>query len=136
MTSTISLPRSTSDTARGLTRWVPRLVLVAAAMHLMVALTNDGLRQLVSDGMWNTVTLDSTDGPPGAALWYLVAGIGFFGVGLLARRAATDTGKLPVELGWTLLAMGGATAAFMPMSGGWIVLLCGALAFVARSNRK
>ncbi|GAA3167240.1 DUF6463 family protein [Nonomuraea roseoviolacea] len=128
MTTTIR-PRA------GLHRWVPRLTLAAATVHMAVGAVASApqWRDILSGGLWNTVAND--DHARMTALWFMVAGVALFGLGLLAREAVIGTGALPAEMGWTLMAAGVLVSALEPASGGWLLIVIGALALVATRDR-
>ncbi|MBN6056544.1 hypothetical protein JYK22_31745, partial [Nonomuraea sp. RK-328] len=115
----------------GLDRWVPRLTLAAAVVHMAVGAVASApqWRGIVAGGLWNTVADD--DHARMTALWFMMAGVALLGLGLLARRAVISTGALPAEAGWTLLALGVPISLLEPVSGGWSLIAIGALALAA-----
>ncbi|GAA1579976.1 hypothetical protein GCM10009678_73350 [Actinomadura kijaniata] len=115
----------------GLHRWLPRLILAAAAAHLAVGAVESAphWRDMLSEGLWNTVAND--DAPRMMALWFMFSGVALVGLGLLARRSVLATGALPVEIGWLLLLSGVPVALLEPVSGGWVLLTLGTLAVYA-----
>ncbi|MGG2461645.1 DUF6463 family protein [Streptomyces sp. RGM 3693] len=123
-------PESRQSNARGLRRWVPRLMLAAAVVHMTVGVVAaySHWSGIVSDGLWNTVRND--DDARMTALWFMVSGIAFFGLGLLARRSVIVTGTVPAETGWILLTLGIPVAVLEPVSGGWSLIAIGVLAVV------
>ncbi|MFI1205020.1 DUF6463 family protein [Streptomyces sp. NPDC020883] len=123
-------PESRKPNARGLRLWVPRLMLAAAVVHVTVGVIAAYSRWsgIVSGGLWNTVRND--DDARMTALWFMISGIAFFGLGLLARRSVIATGTMPVEAGWILLALGIPVAVLEPVSGGWSLIAIGVLAVV------
>jgi hypothetical protein len=83
---------------------------------------------IVSDGLWNTVHDD--DAARMTALWFMISGIAFFGLGLLVRRSVIATGTMPAETGWILLALGIPVSVLEPASGGWSLIAIGVPAVV------
>ncbi|WP_159033072.1 DUF6463 family protein [Streptomyces fodineus] len=124
-------PESRTSNARGLRLWVPRLMLTAAAVHMMVGVIASYAywSGIVSDGLWNTVRNDNYTRM--MALWFMISGVAFFGLGLLSRRVVIAVGAMPVETGWILLALGIPVAVLEPVSGGWSLIAIGVLAVVA-----
>ncbi|MEV8529382.1 DUF6463 family protein [Streptomyces sp. NPDC052000] len=122
-------PESRKPNARGLRLWVPRLMLAAAVLHMMVGViaAYSHWSGMVSDGLWNTVRNDDARM---MALWFMISGIAFFGLGLLARRSVIATGTMPAETGWILLTLGIPVAVLEPVSGGWSLIAIGVLAVV------
>ncbi|MEV6279940.1 DUF6463 family protein [Nocardia sp. NPDC051832] len=110
------------------TRWVPRLLLAAAALHWVFMVTDGIWIELAKAGLWNTVTPD--DHARMATLWFGLAGIAYLGLGLIARNAAATTGRIPAEISWTLVAVGAPMAVIMPASGGWLLLALGLYALL------
>ncbi|MYT27376.1 MULTISPECIES: DUF6463 family protein [unclassified Streptomyces] len=124
-------PEFCKSNARGLRLWVPRLMLAAAVVHMMVGIiaAYSHWSGIISDGLWNTVRND--DDARMTALWFMISGVAFFGLGLLARRSVIATGTVPTETGWILLALGIPVAVLEPVSGGWSLIAIGVLAVVA-----
>lgn len=122
----------TSEPGRpsALARWTPRLILTVAVAHLLLGLGADRShwRGITSEGLWNTVADD--DGRM-TALWFLLGGVAFFGLGLLVRRSVIATGTVPAEAGWILLALGVPISVLEPVSGGWSLVVLAALALSA-----
>ncbi|MEK2474442.1 DUF6463 family protein [Streptomyces noursei] len=123
-------PESRKPNTRGLRLWVPRLILAAAVVHMIVGLiaAYSHWSGIVSDGLWNTVR--NNDDARMTALWFMISGIAFFGLGLLARRSVIATGTMPAETGWILLTLGIPVAVLEPVSGGWSLIAIGVLAVV------
>ncbi|MEV3987327.1 DUF6463 family protein [Streptomyces sp. NPDC049837] len=126
--------RTRESHARGLRLWIPRFVYAAAAAHMLVGViaAHPHWSGIVSEGLWNTVRND--DEGRMMALWFMVSGMAFIGLGLLARRSVTTTGTLPAELGWILLALGIPVSLLEPVSGGWSLIAIGLLA--VRTSRR
>jgi hypothetical protein len=110
---------------RGLHLWVPRLILAAASVHMLVGAVASYAHWsgIVSDGLWNTVRDD--DYARMTTLWFMVSGVAFIGLALLTRRAVLATGTMPSETGWTLLALGIPVSLLEPVSGGWSLIAIG-----------
>lgn len=124
-------PESREPRPGGLRLWVPRLILAAAAVHMTVGLTvsSSHWSGIVTDGLWNTVRVD--DDARMTALWFMMSGVAFAGLGLLARRSVITTGAVPPDTGWILLALGIPMALLEPVSGGWSLIVIGVLAVLA-----
>jgi hypothetical protein len=120
--------------ATRLERWIPRLILIAAGLHLAVAFPTGHWGDILRDGLWNTVGTD--DAARMSTLWITMAGIGLAGLGLLARKAVLSYGTLPTETGWILLALGIPIAVLDPISGGWMLIGIGVLAVIAARRNK
>ncbi len=116
--------------ANGLLRWVPRLLLVAAGMHSILAVVG-------AFSVWGDITKAGVIGAVGShddralVLWFTVCGLALAALGTLARWILRTVGSLPPQLGFWLLAIGALIVALQPVSGGWLVLGIGGLALVA-----
>ncbi|MEU9144033.1 DUF6463 family protein [Streptomyces sp. NPDC048349] len=116
--------------ASGLLRWVPRLLLVAAGMHSIVAVVG-------AFSVWGDITKAGVIGAVGShddralVLWFTVCGLALAALGTLTQWILRTVGSLPRQLGFWLLAMGALIAALQPASGGWLVIGIGGLALVA-----
>jgi hypothetical protein len=110
-------------------RWIPRLIFTASALHLVMGVVSSFSHwtDIVSEGVWNTVPNDDARR---VALWFMLTGIAFVGLGLLSRRHLIATGRLPPEIGWILLAPGIPLILLVPLSGGWLLIGIGVLALV------
>lgn len=115
----------------GLVRWVPRLILAAAGLHLVVGVGvyRAGLQDIAAAGFVNAIDLDGSERE--TAFWFEVCGLTLAMLGDLARRAVRHDGRLPDGLGWWLIGVFGPLTAFMPVSGGWLVITIGVLALAA-----
>ncbi|MFJ5679227.1 DUF6463 family protein [Streptomyces sp. NPDC093097] len=111
--------------------WVPRLMLVVATAHMVVGAVAMSAQWsgIVSDGLWNAIRHDVF--ARRTALWFMIGGMAFFGLGLLVRRSVIATGRLPGEAGWILPALGMPVVALEPLSGGWALIALGVPAVVA-----
>jgi hypothetical protein len=119
-------------------RWIPRVALAGAALHIAIGLADPRTRELVDVG-----PVGALDGDPGreAILWFLALGLAFAALGELARWSVRATGRLPTRLGEWLVGIGALIAVVEPASGGWLVLGIGLWAMwavrrTARSNAK
>ncbi|WP_275406028.1 MULTISPECIES: DUF6463 family protein [unclassified Streptomyces] len=131
-TSARSTPRI-PESAR-LARWVPRLILAGAIVHMVGAAANSRWRGIFSDGLWNTVGAGNDTRV--ATLWFMIGGIALFGPGILTRTSVMRTGKVPVETGWILLGLGIPIALLEPASGAWLLIAIGVLALVTARQGK
>jgi hypothetical protein len=121
--------------ADGLTRWVPRLLLLTAVLHLVVGavLYRHELAGLAGEGLVNTIV----DAHRDAAFWFMVSGVAMVMIADTARRAVHHTGLFPLDVGWWLIGIGVLIAVVMPVSGAWLVLVTGALGVrAARAHRR
>jgi Family of unknown function (DUF6463) len=100
-------------------RWIPRVALAGAALHLAIGLADPRPRELVDAGL-----VAALDGDPGreAVLWFLALGLAFAALAELARWSVRATGRLPARLGEWLVGIGALIVAVEPASGGWLVL--------------
>ena len=113
-------------------RWLPRLVIGTAVLHIGYGLALETpLRAIADAGV-----VDSIDGyaERESAFWYLVTGAYLLALGELARWAVRETGRVPARLGGWLIAIGAAGVVLMPASGFWLVAALGA--FVARASAR
>jgi hypothetical protein len=95
-------------------RWIPRVALAGAALHLTSGLADPRTRELVA----------ALDGDPGreAILWFLALGLAFAALAELARWSVRVAGRLPARLGEWLVGIGALIVLVAPASGGWLVL--------------
>jgi hypothetical protein len=109
-------------------RWIPRVALAGAALHIAIGLANPRTRDLVDAGL-----VGALDGDPGreAILWFLALGLAFAALAELARWSVRATGRLPTRLGEWLAGIGALIVVVEPASGGWLVLGLGAWAMWA-----
>jgi hypothetical protein len=131
-TSVIAAAQS-GPVADGLTRWVPRLLLMTAGLHLVVGavLYRHELAGIAGDGFVNTIV----DAHRDAAFWFMVSGVALTMIADTARHAVNRTGRFPLDVGWWLIGLGLLIVVIMPVSGGWFVLVVGALGVRAARTR-
>ena len=109
-------------------RWIPRVALAGAALHLASGLAHPRTRELVDAGLAGA--LDGDQGRE-AILWLLALGLAFAALGELARWSVRATGRLPTRLGEWLVGIGVLVVVVEPASGGWLVLGLGGWAMWA-----
>ncbi|MFI6595812.1 DUF6463 family protein [Nonomuraea sp. NPDC050536] len=112
-----------------MSRWIPRLIIIAAVAHIAVGLASfDTLGEIVSAGVVN-----AADGFPRreAQLWFILAGIGFLCIGTLSASMP----KLPRQLGWYLIGMGVPITLLWLVSGGPVLIVLGVLVLVTTRAR-
>jgi hypothetical protein len=112
-----------------MTRWIPRLVIGLSAVHFAVALiASHTFDDVARAGFWNAVP-----GKPRREyeMWFFLAGFGILALGTLSQRIARDTGRLPAQLGWYLLAIGVPLQILYPVSGAPGLIVLGVLALIA-----
>src|SRR5918995_7388097 len=100
-------------------RWIPRVALAGAALHLASGLAHPRTRELVDAGLAGA--LDGDQGRE-AILWLLALGLAFAALAELARWSVRATGRLPTRLGEWLAGIGALIVLVAPASGGWLVL--------------
>ena len=110
-------------------RWLPRLILGTAVVHLAAGLAFETPFGEIADAGF----VDSIDPYPErqAAFWYLMTGVSLLALGELARWTVRETGRVPARLGGWLVGMGVIGIVFMPASGFWLVAALGVLALLA-----
>ena len=117
-----------------LTRWVPRLMIVAAVAHVAIALTDDAWPGILRDGFFRSV-VDHGSADYDArhsAVWFLAGGLALFALGVLTQHVVRSTGRLPAQVGWLLLLLGVPLCLVsFPAIGAWALLVLGVLALVA-----
>ncbi|MFI6157503.1 DUF6463 family protein [Kitasatospora sp. NPDC051170] len=120
----------------GLVGWVPRLVVGTGVVHLVYGgVQANAWGEIWRDGVV-AAAAGADPGPREASVWYAVCGVALVGIGLLARWALRETGRLPAPLGWLLIALGAPLCVlYFPGSGGWLLLAVGVLALVAARRR-
>jgi hypothetical protein len=100
-------------------RWIPRVALAGAALHIAIGLADPRTRELLDAGL-----VGALEGDPGreAVLWFLALGLAFAALAELARWSVRATGRLPARLGEWLAGIGALIVLVAPASGGWLVL--------------
>ena len=109
-------------------RWIPRVALAGAALHIAIGLADPRTRELLDAGL-----VGALEGDPGreAVLWFLALGLAFAALAELARWSVRATGRLPARLGEWLAGIGALIVLVAPTSGGWLVLALGGWAMWA-----
>lgn len=116
-----------------LTRWVPRLIIGTAILHIVFGLVVGTPFSEISDaGIIDSV---GDDAERESALWFHLAGLAWLALGELARWTVRETGRIPARLGGWLLGTGVTLTLFMPASGGWLLAALGVLALVAAGGK-
>ena len=113
----------------GLDRWLPRLMFALGIFHLLygVAESPGVIRDMFGDGL-----LGSADnGQRGYVVWFMVGGVAMLTVAWMAGWSVRTAGRLPAALGWWLIGIGVPIVVTEPGSGGWLVMILGALTVVA-----
>ncbi|NUP24379.1 MAG: hypothetical protein HOZ81_51660 [Streptomyces sp.] len=111
-----------------MTRIIPRLVIGLTAVHFAVALiASSTYGDVARDGFWNAVP-----GRPQREyeMWFFLAGFGLLALGTMSQRIVRETGRLPAQLGWYLLAIGLPLQILYPVSGAPGLIVLGVLALV------
>lgn len=109
-----------------LSRWLPRLIIALALIHLAYGLFVEHpgvLGDMARDGLWASADSDNRE----YFLWFMIGGLALLALGHTAHRAVAATGRIPAFIGGHLLAIGLTIAVFSPNGGGWLVILLGAL---------
>ena len=113
------------------TRWIPRLIIGLAIVHMVAGLLFwTPHREFVDAGVINSIR-SSGDPERESALWFQLTGVSWLALGELARWTARETGRLPARIGGWLIVAGVVNVIFQPASGGWLVAALGALALLA-----
>jgi hypothetical protein len=109
-------------------RWIPRVALAGAVLHLATGLADPRAHELLRAGLAGAL-----DGDPEreAILWFLALGLAFAALAELAGSSVRATGRLPTHLGEWLAGIGALIVVVAPASGGWLVLGLGAWAMWA-----
>ena len=116
-----------------LTRWVPRLIIGTAILHIAVGLlVGTPFSEIADAGIIDSV---GDDAERESALWFHLAGLAWLALGELARWTVRETGRIPARLGGWLLATGVTLTLFMPASGGWLVAALGVVALLAAQGK-
>ncbi|MFD3678416.1 DUF6463 family protein [Streptomyces sp. NPDC058613] len=117
-----------------LSRLVPRLIIATAVLHFVyaVAAPNNWLPML-RDGLFDTVRgqSDVIAAERHGDLWFLITGIGLLALGTMSQQTVRQVGRLPVQVGSYLLAIGTIAFVVEPVSGAVLVIALGVLAAIA-----
>ncbi len=115
-------------------RWVGVAVVAIGIIHVLfgVVVFRGTLVEILRDGIVNTVNgqLDRE-----LTFWFIIFGLLTILLGALIDWCETSAPKLPQFLGWSLLGLTGICVLFMPLSGGWL-LLVPAIGAIARSKAE
>ena len=87
-----------------------------------------GLDAIVDDGIFNAV--DGGSAERTSTFWYVVTGLGLAPLGFLVWWVERQVGRVPVTVGWLLLAFVALTVFLMPASGFWLFLFPAAVVLV------
>jgi hypothetical protein len=118
-----------------LTRWVPRLIVGVACVHILfgllvlpASLDPNPLTGIVDDGV-----VDAVDGNSDrtTTFWFLATGVVWLTLGHLTHWVVRRTGRVPALVGWWTVGIAVPSVLLMPASGFWLVLAVGILALVA-----
>ncbi|TDD67171.1 hypothetical protein E1262_19735 [Jiangella aurantiaca] len=125
-------------TMTALHRWIPRLITATAVLHVGLAFAQPhDWSGLMADGFVgaNVDTGAASYALREASIWFMAAGLALFALASLARTAVRETGRLPAQLGWYLLAMGvPLSLVYFPVAGSWALVVIGVLSvYAARS---
>ncbi|WP_173100554.1 DUF6463 family protein [Actinomadura verrucosospora] len=118
----------------GLTRWIPRLVVTTAILHMVIGVIQfDTFGDIISDGV-----IDAAGATPEREYqaWFLLAGVALLGLGTLCVSMVRQTQRLPRQFAWYLLGMGIPISLLWLVSGGPLLILLGALALVTSSRTR
>ena len=115
-------------------RWVPRLIVGTAVVHVAAGLAFETpIREIADAGV-----VDSIDpyAERQAAFWYFMTGVSLLALGELARWTVRETGRVPARLGGWLIGIAATGIVFMPASGFWLVAAVGVIALHAARERE
>ncbi|MFI0356930.1 DUF6463 family protein [Actinomadura sp. 9N407] len=112
-------------------RWIPWGIIATAFIHTVYAfVTMSGAwGDIVDAGVFNGIEKDAERE---AAVWFFYAGIGLLGFGTFALKEVRATGRIPLQIALYLVGIGGTMVVVLPDSGGWMLLVLGALTLVSR----
>ena len=108
-------------------RYVGELTILLSLGHLGVGaiLYASALGEIGRNGIIAAVP---DFGDATTAFWFMAFGIMLAWIGQLARNHQQETGKLPNQFGWQLIAIGLIGGLMMPISGFWWAIGLGYLA--------
>ena len=116
-------------------RHVGWMIIVIAALHMLTAavLFTAPLQDMFVAGLFDTVRpppMSATVDEPTLRMtqrafvtWFLYAGLAFMLLGLLIRDLEARGARLPISLGYGLLAIVAINAVLSPLSGVWLLLI-------------
>lgn len=116
-------------TTSPLIRWIPRLVIGAAALHVLLGLANTAAFAAIASAGFVDTLMGHDD--RGAAFWFVATGMVLIALGELARWTAGQLGRLPASLGWWLIAVAVPATVVMPVSGAPLYAAIGVLTVAA-----
>ena len=102
-------------------RWIGRWLIAVSAIHTLFAIIvfNDVLRNIVLDGMFDTV---GDDPLKGAVVWFLLFGFVLFICGIaIDEIEKKSTSAIPLSIGWSIVALSALGVILMPASGFWLM---------------
>ena len=106
-------------------RWTGTIMVVIGVLHTTIFLIfgRSIAAAMVRGGLIGTVGTDRSR----MAVWYggVLLGACMVIVGVAVRSLIRQTGRPPVGIGWALAAVGAAGGLLDPVSGAWLVLVCG-----------
>ncbi|QES48074.1 hypothetical protein DEJ50_09875 [Streptomyces venezuelae] len=105
-----------------------------AGLHFLVAvILYRSFDDLAREGFWDAATGNAQRE---SELWFFLAGFGLLALGTLSARIVRDTGRLPGELGWYLLAIGVPLMVLNPASGAPGLIVLGVYALVTTARQR
>ena len=101
--------------------WIGIYLIIIGVIHAALTLVffREGLIAILNDGIWNSV---SGFEDRALAFWFMAAGFFSIVLGILAYWAERELGRLPIALGYSLLALALIIIIVLPASGGWLLL--------------
>lgn len=118
--------------AKSLVRWVPRVLWLITAIHLLFGLTADPVwLEIARDGVIGTGWPDDDllAAERGYGLYFVVTGIALLGFTQLVQDRIRATGKLPAYVGGYLVLSGGLICLVQfPVTGAWSLVAAGVFA--------
>ncbi|CAL9675649.1 hypothetical protein SUDANB105_07862 [Streptomyces sp. enrichment culture] len=118
----------------GLAPWVPRLMITTAVLHIAYAFVQSNeWSGIAGDGFLATVVDPNGEDyhRRDATVWYMAAGLVMLAFGTLTRHTLRATERLPVQVGWYLLALGvSLSVIYFPYTGSWALIVIGVMALI------
>ena len=112
-----------------------QLLMITAAIHvlfgLMPSIYLHDWKEFFKKGLWNQVFI--TDDRKVASFWFVMAGPLFFTIGLLIYEIEVQGMKLPVSIGWSILATSLVGVVLCPKSGFTIFILPQAIFYLFKA---